>query len=74
MRVLLAAEFAPNRFRRVLTARVRKDGRLSLSPKWSGTIESFAVRTAARMIAGDPAIQDVDAEYGSRTFRTTRIA
>lgn len=72
--VLLAEEITAGRFRKVLTASARNDGGLSLADKWNGSIESYAVRSAARMMADDSAIADVNFEFadGQIKYRATR--
>lgn len=74
MSILLAIEFAPGRFSKVLIARnVRRDGGLSLAEKWCGSIESFVVRSAARFFTDEPAAVEQRVSIGSRSYRVTRF-
>lgn len=74
MTVLLAREFAPGRYQAVLQFRCRKDGKGELPLKWNGSIESLAVRDAARFFAAEPKARDVNYEFNaSCKFRVTRV-
>ena len=74
MSVLLACEVETGRFQKVLVARnIRKDGGLSLSDKWNGTVESYVVRSAAKFFAADSAAVEMSYEIGSQKFRATRF-
>lgn len=73
MRVLLAVEFEAGRWRKVLVAKFRKDGTGSLALKWNGTVESRAVRDAARYFAKDSAAVEIMAQIGGKNYRVTRV-
>ena len=73
MSILLAEEFAPNRFRRVRVFRATRDGRVTVGSAHAGQVTGYAAKAAANQFAADDAATDVFVACGSRTFRATRI-
>lgn len=72
MTILLAAEFAPGRFAKVLVFRARQNGSGPLAAKWHGSLESMVVRGAARHFAADAAARHIDYDFNGRKFRATK--
>jgi hypothetical protein len=74
MRLLIAHEFEPGRFRRVGVVRMTKAGRIVRMPvKLLGTPWSHFTRSAAQQFAAEPAAQTVSFEFGLQRGRVDRI-
>ena len=73
IKVLVALEFAPGRFSKVLTARLCKEGRGTIAKKWHGSVESYVARSAAKYLGTESAASEMFYEIGSKKYRVTRI-
>lgn len=73
MRLLVAEEFAPGRFRRLAVLRA-SSGSLPMPEAHQGQVVGYVARSAWRQFVAEPAAKTVNFEFpGGRNYRVDRI-